>query len=227
MAARKRRTWEPATDHRCPLCGTGTEPFHAQWRREYRRCPQCALICVPPGLHLDATREKAQYERHDNDPADPRYRQFLSRTADAVMARVDPPARGLDFGSGPGPTLSVMLEEAGYSLTLYDKFYAPDPSAFDRSYDFVTSTETFEHLDAPAATLEQLLACLRPGGWLIVMTKRPGDQAMFARWHYTADPTHISFFSEATFRWIADHWHLHLEIVSRDVVALRTVSGEG
>ncbi len=222
MAARRARTWAPATGHACPLCGRRTESFHAQWRREYRRCPECALISVPPGLHPDPAREKAQYDRHENDPADPRYRQFLSRAADALMVRVDPPARGLDFGSGPGPTLSLMLEEAGYTAVLYDKFYDPDPAPLEATYDFITATEVFEHLDAPTETLDLLLACLRPGGWLIVMTKRAtGDHEAFARWHYTGDPTHIAFFSDATFRWIADRWRLQLEIVGPDVVALR------
>lgn len=221
MAARRALQWSPASDHTCPLCGTATEPFHAQKRREYRCCPTCALISVPRHFHPDPEREKAQYDRHDNDPADPRYRQFLSRAGDALMARVDPPAHGLDFGSGPGPTLSVMLEQAGYTMALYDKFYAPDETVFGVQHDFITATEVFEHLDAPADTLRRLLSCLRPGGWLIVMTKRAGDREAFSVWHYTDDPTHIVFFSDATFEWIAAQWNLHLEIVGPDVVALR------
>lgn len=220
MGSRRTRKWQPASDHRCPLCGAATEPFHAEWRREYRRCPRCALVAVPPQSHLDPAVERAQYDRHDNDPADPRYRQFLSRAADALMARVEPPAHGLDFGSGPGPTLSVMLEDAGYTVALYDKFYDPDPAALAASYDFITATEVFEHLDAPADTIDQLLACLRPGGWLIIMTKRAGSLEAFTRWHYTGDPTHIAFFSDETFEWIAAQWGLQLEIVGRDVVAL-------
>ncbi|MEX0606514.1 MAG: class I SAM-dependent methyltransferase, partial [Halofilum sp. (in: g-proteobacteria)] len=168
----------------------------------------------------DTAAEKAHYDRHDNDPADPRYRRFLSRAADALMARIDPPARGLDFGSGPGPTLSVMLEEAGYTVALYDKVYAPDPAPFNANYDFITATEVFEHLDAPAETIELLLDSLRPGGWLIIMTKRAGDYEAFTRWHYTGDPTHITFFSEETFRWVARRWNLGLEIAGPDVVAL-------
>lgn len=206
--------------HCCPLCGDRTAAFHADRIREYRRCPTCALIAVPPAQRLDAADEKAVYDQHDNDPADTGYRRFLSRTSEAVRARVTPPARGLDFGSGPGPTLSVMLGEAGYSMVLYDSFYAPDESAFETTYDFITATETFEHLHAPATEIERLLACLRPGGWLFVMTKRVQDRAAFADWHYIRDPTHVIFFSETTFEWIAAQWDLHLEIVGRDVVAL-------
>lgn len=209
-----------AAAHTCPLCGESTVDFHSDRTRTYRRCPDCALIAVPPQYWLDATSEKTRYDEHDNDPADPGYRRFLSRTSDAVRARVALPARGLDFGSGPGPTLSVMLEEAGYSMALYDPFYSPDESVFDTTYDFITATEVFEHLHAPATELERLLGCLRSGGWLFIMTKRAGDREAFANWHYILDPTHIIFFSEETFRWIATQWDLHLEIVGRDVVAL-------
>lgn len=213
-----------AEGHPCPLCGARTARFHADRQRAYRRCPSCALISVPPEQHVGAATEKAHYDLHENGPADAGYRRFLARTLYAVCARIDPPAFGLDFGSGPGPTLSLMLAERGYRMALYDKFYAPEPSALDGSYDFITATETFEHLDAPAEALARLLACLRPGGWLVIMTKRAGDRDAFAHWHYIRDPTHIVFFSDETFAWIAQAWKLRLEIAGADVVALRKAS---
>lgn len=211
--------------HTCPLCGTVTEPYHDDGRREYRRCPTCELVSVPPAQHLDPASEKARYDLHRNHPDDPGYRQFLSRARDAVRARIDPPAHGLDFGAGPGPTLSVMLEEDGYRVAIYDKYYAATPVALDRRYDFVTATEVFEHLRAPATVLRRLLDCLRPGGWLVVMTKRVSDHEAFTRWHYIGDPTHVAFFSDATFHWIAERYDLTLEIDGPDVVALRRDQG--
>ncbi len=223
MTTHPEQAWD--LGHACPLCGEATGLFHSDRVRRYRRCQSCALISVPAAQHVAPAAEKAYYDQHDNDPADAGYRRFLSRAAEAVQARVAPPAIGLDFGSGPGPTLSVMLEEAGYTVALYDKFYAADSSVFKAQYDFITATEVFEHLDAPADTLNQLLACLRPGGWLIVMTKRAQDKASFARWHYIHDPTHIAFFSDETFEWIAEQWNLRLEIDGPDVVALRAPLG--
>jgi len=210
-----------SSTHRCPLCGDTTEPCHEDQRRKYRQCPTCALISVPTPYQLDATAEKRYYELHENDPGDAGYRRFLSRAAEAVRTRVTPPAHGLDFGSGPGPTLSLMLEEAGYTMSIYDKYFAARPLALQETYDFVTATEVFEHLARPATIIRRLLSCLRPGGWLIVMTKRARDRAAFAQWHYTHDPTHIAFYGDATFHWIAERFGLELDIVGADVVALR------
>lgn len=212
----------------CPLCGDTSLPFHSDRRRSYLRCPTCSLISVPARYHLDAQAEKAVYDQHDNRPDDPGYRRFLGRAADAVTARVSPPASGLDFGSGPGPTLSVMLTERGYRMRIHDPFYAPDPGAFARRYDFITATEVFEHLAHPRREIERLTACLRPGGWLVVMTKRHHDDVdAFANWHYPLDPTHIAFFADRTCRWIAEHFGLRLEPVGPDVVAFQQPTDTG
>lgn len=206
----------------CPLCASRAPWFHADARRPYYRCPHCHLIHVPAAWHVDPATEKAQYDLHDNRPDDPRYRRFLGRAADALRQRLPAPARGLDFGSGPGPTLSLMLQEAGYDVALYDPWYAPRDDALATRYDFITATEVFEHLRAPAAAIDRVLQCLHPGGWLIVMTKRAhGDRHSFARWHYTTDPTHVAFFATATFTWLADRYSLGLEIAGDDVVALQ------
>ncbi|OUS03119.1 methyltransferase, partial [Gammaproteobacteria bacterium 54_18_T64] len=124
----------------------------------------------------------------------------------------------LDFGSGPGPTLSLMLEEAGHRVELYDPNYAPDEGVFSRQYDFITSSEVVEHLRAPGLELERLWTLLKPGGVLAIMTKRVIDQNAFARWHYKNDPTHIVFFSEQTFQWLGKQWQVEPVFYSADVV---------
>ena len=50
-------------------------------------------------------------------------------------------SQGLDFGCGPGPCLSVMLEEQGHSLQLYDLYYANNRLLVNTEYDFITATE--------------------------------------------------------------------------------------
>lgn len=206
----------------CPLCGAGgLSCWHRDRRREYWRCPQCALVSVPPRFHLDAAAEKAEYDRHQNHPDDAGYRTFLQRLAQPLLERLPPAARCLDFGCGPGPALAAMLTEAGHQVALYDKFYQPDSAVLQHQYDAVTATEVVEHLAQPDQVWPCLYERVAPAGWLAVMTKRVRDQAAFARWHYIQDPTHISFYSDETFHWIARHWNLACEFMAADVALLR------
>lgn len=211
-----------SSDLFCPLCAGGdTRLWHRDSRREYWHCDTCGLVQVPPAFHLAEKDEKAIYDQHDNRPDDPGYRRFLARLAGPLLARLPAGACGLDFGCGPGPALAQMLAEAGHRVSLFDKFYHPDSRVWQQTYDFICATEVFEHLAAPAVELDRLLAHLRPGGWLGIMTKRVRDQSSFSRWHYIQDPTHIVFFSDATFHWIGRRRGLAVEWCGSDVVLLR------
>ncbi|MEX0741223.1 MAG: class I SAM-dependent methyltransferase [Phycisphaeraceae bacterium] len=165
--------------------------------------------------------EKRVYDQHENDPADAGYRRFLDRLAQPLLGKLTRGMAGLDYGCGPGPTLSVMLEEAGMRMAVYDPYYAPDRSVLGKRYDFVTCTEVVEHFNRPAESWAELVGLLKPGGWLGVMTKRVIDRERFEQWHYKNDPTHVSFYSEATFAWIAERFGLGLEVVGQDVVIFR------
>ena len=78
-----------------------------------------------------------------------------------------------------------------------------------------------EHLANPREELDRLWALIRPGGYLGLMTKLVVDQHSFARWHYKNDPTHISFFSVATFNYLAELWEANIEFIGADVIILR------
>ena len=191
----------------CPLCeGADVSNYYRDKVRGYLQCGTCQLVFVPAYEHLSAVEEKAYYDLHENRPDDPGYRKFLSRLFDPLIARLPPNARGLDFGSGPGPTLCRMFSEAGYEVALYDPYYAPEISVLSTQYDFITMSEVVEHLAAPGMELDRLWNCLSPGGWLGIMTKRVRDPQAFRTWHYITDPTHVSYFSEATFQWLAAKW---------------------
>jgi 2-polyprenyl-3-methyl-5-hydroxy-6-metoxy-1,4-benzoquinol methylase len=114
-----------------------------------------------------------------------------------------------------------MFAEAGYPTAIYDPIYAPNADVWQTTYDFITASEVAEHLYKPMIELQRLWDVLKPGGWLGIMTKRVINEQAFARWHYKNDPTHVCFFSEPTFVWLASHWHAELEIVGADVVLFR------
>ena len=176
--------------------------------RDYRYCFRCAFVFVPPEYHLSRSEEHAYYDLHENHVDDPGYRQFLDRVFAPLQDLIAARSTGLDFGCGDGPALASMFAEAGHVVALYDPYYAPDPSVFCRQFDFIVLSEVAEHLSAPGMELDRLWRCLAPGGWLGIMTKRVRDRDAFRTWHYIADPTHIGFFSDTSFRWLADHWSL-------------------
>jgi SAM-dependent methyltransferase len=206
----------------CPLCKTSDcNAYFADRRRDYFQCPICRLIFVLPDQFLSAAAEKAEYDLHENKPDDPGYRSFLSRVLVPMQERIMPGSHGLDFGSGPGPTLSLMFEEAGHRMEIYDKFYADNFYVFEKQYDFITATEVLEHLHNPSKTMNSLWECLKTGGWFGIMTKLATGKEAFAKWHYKNDLTHVCFFSRNTFRWLADLWQAELVFVGKDVVLLK------
>ena len=134
----------------CPLCfSKQVRDFATVDDKQYRRCDVCQLTYLSSQHYLDKDAELVRYQLHENSPDAPRYRGFLSRLSTHLVPKLPTAAEGLDFGSGPGPTLSVMLEEQGFRMNLYDPFFAPSTDALERTYDFITCTETVEHFYQP------------------------------------------------------------------------------
>jgi len=205
--------------HDCPLCSSNkTQLYHTDDTRQYHACCVCEFVFVPSAFHLSEVDEKSRYDQHNNDPNDADYRRFLSQVAKPLLERLPKQAKGLDFGCGPGPTLSVMFEEQGYTVDLFDKFYAQNDAVFHCKYDFITATEVVEHLSQPAFELSRLCDMLNPSGVLGVMTEMLSDSVSFTDWYYKNDPSHIGFFSRKTFLYLAKLWQLKLTIVSDRVV---------
>ncbi|WP_019613385.1 class I SAM-dependent methyltransferase [Psychromonas ossibalaenae] len=208
--------------HLCPLCLSNQTQFYFEDKhRSYFQCSRCELVFVPQEQRLDTVSEKAHYDHHENDPDDQGYRRFLSRLALPLLKRLASDSKGLDFGCGPGPALAHMLREAGHTVALYDIYYQPDADVLEKTYDFVTATEVIEHLFDPKKIWSQWLNLVKPGGWIGIMTKQVIDLEAFACWHYKYDPTHVIFFSRATFRYLAERDKLELEFIGDDVILLR------
>jgi hypothetical protein len=208
--------------HNCPLCfSEQIVPYFADKVRSYLQCQRCALVFVSPEHRLDEKAEKALYDLHENNPQDRGYRQFLSRVCVPMLEKISPASNGLDFGCGPGPTLSIMLEEAGHTMSLYDIFFHPDEKVLQATYDFMTATEVIEHLHKPHQVWQQWLNLVKPGGWIGLMTKLVKDVDAFAGWHYKNDLTHVIFFSRETFQYLAKRDELELEFIGNDVILLR------
>jgi SAM-dependent methyltransferase len=205
----------------CSLCASASTELQFDGAdRSYYRCQVCDLLLVASEDRPDSRAEKAHYHTHENDPTDNAYRQFLDRLLEPLQEKLSPGAAGLDFGSGPGPTASIMLADRGFPTAIYDPFFAPDPAPLQRTYDFVTCSETVEHFHSPADDFQRLHAVLKPTGWLGVMTEMVDDR-LAADWWYLRDPTHVCFYSMVTMQWIAQNFGWQLESPRNNVVLFR------
>lgn len=209
----------------CPLCAhPESNHFVRDRNRDYLRCPQCDLIFVPPHHHLSMDEEKSRYDLHQNNPEDEGYRNFLNRLFQPLETKLAAGARGLDFGCGPGPTLSLMFEEANYECAVYDLHYANDPSVFSERYDFLTCSETMEHMYRPREEFERFVSLVKPGGWIGIMTQLHDEAPVsFDRWHYKDDETHVCFFSKKSFQTLEKQYGLRLEFYSGSVILFQTL----
>ena len=211
-----------STPQQCPLCGSdNTVLIPNTGKQIYFSCNICRLTYLSQNQLLDPDEEQFRYEQHNNNPDDPRYREFLGELFNPLQPLLKQNSFGLDFGCGPGPALALMFKESGYKMNTYDPYFANDPSALDEHYDFITSTEVFEHLYNPLKEIDLLFSLLKPQGILGVMTKLLKDETDFPTWFYRNDTTHVSFYTKKTWEWISRHWHAEIITLDDNIVIIR------
>jgi len=208
----------------CRLCGSpGGLPFLAD-AFEYVECPVCGYIGLGRRFFPDRQAEKARYLLHRNDPSEPGYRSYLSAFVDLALApHLAPDASILDFGSGPEPALTVLLQERGYRPKPYDPYFAPSRAWRRRRWDGVVVHEVAEHLREPGRSFAVLARCLMPGGVLAIRTRfAPDSRPDFAAWWYRRDSTHLGFFKPSSFAWLGGHLGLEQVLAhAPDTIVLR------
>ena len=207
----------------CRLCGNESVP----WARDeaggrYERCPRCDAVQLASAHLPSSEEERARYLLHDNDPDNIDYRRYVRGYIESsVIPYLPPDAEVLDFGSGPTPMLSALLEGERVSVRSYDPFFAADRACIEgeRRYDAIVALEVLEHLHHPDRELDRLLRLLRPSGVLMVRTgifhpkegsEFASEPEQFLHWWYRRDATHVWFLTLATVRWIEERYALRL-----------------
>jgi len=187
----------------CRLClnQTGIERVKGRDKREYLLCPQCHIILADSKHFLTPEQEKARYSAHQNSINDKGYVDFLYQAITPAVRFLPKGARCLDYGCGPGPTLSLLLEKEGLTCDDYDPFFRD--AGLAPPYDAVFSTETFEHFRHPAKDIAKVAGLVHDGGHLVVMTEMWKTSEHFRNWYYPGDPTHVAFYHRSTFDYIA------------------------
>jgi SAM-dependent methyltransferase len=194
----------------CPLCSIAgqTKAVTGADSRQYHLCCSCSLIFVDPCHHLSLAEEKAHYTTHENSIENDGYVNFLNLVLQPMRPYLDDTMRGLDYGCGPGPTLSQLLKRQGIACDDYDPLFASRP--LQPPYDFIFATECFEHFYKPNKEIQQVCRLLKPGGLLGIMTECWTTLDQFAKWYYTKDPTHTAFFHEDTFSFLCRQFGLEV-----------------
>lgn len=219
----------------CPLCGspvaiTVSAAVPSDFRlsafgRHYWLCKFCDLLFMDTACRLDSAAELRRYALHQNKPDDAGYLRFLDRLRRPVLAELQRrgfvpagtrtqadgsarPLRGLDYGSGPQPVLSLLFRQDGWQLDCWDPNFAPDPppGRLDGGgYNFILCCEVAEHFRQPLQDFRRMLDLLAPGGFLALMTGiRPAAScSALEGWPYLSDATHVSLYSRRSFQWLA------------------------
>lgn len=202
----------------CPLClDSNTQLFFTKKKSEknYWQCQVCQMIHLDKEYILNSAEEFEHYQTHNNDIHDPRYQKFVSDITDYVQEKISSSAIGLDFGAGPGPVITHVLEKSGYRVEVYDPFFNPQDEVLKSRYDFIVSCEVIEHFNNPAKEFSTLSNLLNEGAALILKSHFYKNDIHFPSWYYHADPTHICFYQEETFHWIKEKYQFKsVEILS-------------
>lgn len=170
---------------------------------------------------LAPDEEKARYATHNNSHEDLGYRRFLSQLIEPLMSFINTDQLGLDFGCGPGPTISVMLSEKNINCENYDPYFCNQIELLANTYDFISCTEAIEHFYTPKKELDLINSILIKNGHVGFMTKIYNENIWpdFSDWYYIKDNTHVSLFQNQTFEFIAKtyNWRI-LEITDQVII---------
>lgn len=172
-------------------------------------CSVCGLRFKDPQTFLAIDAENERYRHHNNDSQDEGYRRFLNKLILPLTSFLPRNFISLDYGCGSGPTVSLLLNELGGDVYNYDPLFFADQSLLTKDkYDVVTSTEVVEHFRSPDKDWRVLIELVKPGGLLGIMTQFLKPETDYSGWWYKNDPTHVVFYREETFNFLARTYNL-------------------
>ncbi|MDX9695328.1 MAG: class I SAM-dependent methyltransferase [Bacteroidales bacterium] len=209
----------------CPLCFNviNDNKVKITLLGKNRYCENCNLISTSEDYWPEPDAEKERYLNHKNSIHDNEYVKFLNQAIDPIRLNLKPESHCLDYGCGPNPTLSLLLNKDGFICDNYDPLFFPQLS--DKKYDFIFATECFEHFFNPVRELQIIKSHLKNNGYLIVMTELWDEIADFKNWWYMRDFTHVVFYHSKTFAYIANHFNFRLiQIINQRIVVLQNIT---
>ena len=205
----------------CIMCRSNeTQLLGTYQETNYYNCIVCQSVFKDPSVFLHPTIEKERYQLHENDVNDIHYQKFVQPIFKAVTQKYSKECNGLDFGAGTGPVITKLLQDRGYSMSLYDPFFHPNTAVLNTAYDFIVCCEVIEHFHAPSKEFRLLFNLLKPGGTLYCMSELLPKKTEFEAWYYKNDPTHVIFYSEENFEWIKENYGFSEVDISGRLISL-------
>lgn len=203
----------------CPLCQTedSRSLVPQQTEKTIFHCATCDALFKSPDLYLNWNQQQARYSLHQNDIEDKGYISFFEQLLTPLRPFLGNRKWALDWGSGPGekPVLGELLKREGLQVDLYDPIYRKEIP--NRKYELITSTEVLEHFQEPVNSLTQIFDLLEPQGIFAGMTLFHSGPESYTNWWYKNDPTHVIFYSEKTFQWMAHNRNLEIQYLKSPV----------
>lgn len=195
----------------CPLCSQEIENGHHSIDGHVLfKCSKCFLLFKDPQSWPDLEVEKAIYDLHQNDPENPRYREYLLKTLSPVLERIPKAVLGLDYGCGPSKGIESLCRERGIDCFSFDPLYFPQDEVFEHKFDFIIVNEVAEHFQKPGHEFEKINSLLKPQAIIGLRTELPPQK--LEGWWYMKDPTHIVFYSIETLNFIAESFSLNIVV---------------
>ena len=179
-------------------------------REDAFECADCQLVFKNPQFYYNSNQDLKRYSTHNNNEQDAGYIDFLKRIVSPLTSFLPKHFTALDFGCGPGPILSLLLSEKGGLVENYDPLFFNNTEILNKTYDVVTSSEVVEHFKDIEKDWELLIGLVKPQGLLAIMSLFISTDIDYKSWWYKNDPTHVVFYHENTFNYLAKRFELEI-----------------
>lgn len=242
--------------HACPICGSAETSHYCRVRSLFRagefivyeRCRHCDVVFRNPRLpdvdRLQKYVEKPLDEQQTEfRPLSQAHYHHMMRTVRRLLAGA-PRKRLLDFGSGAGGFLfeardagfEVMGLEVNRALAEHvrRRYEIPvfcgqidDPRFADEKFVAIVSSQVFEHLTDPLATLMALKTHLEPPGALLIEVPNLSDIRERLRKGSSMDDSHLFYFNRRSLSTLLRSAGFTVHAVQEGLRPYRWIGGDG